>query len=158
MAYYSNIEFSIPVPATNDGSTTRFPTVGFFYGNSSASPNLNIAEYARLRSPAGEATGRNIYSFLMLRGVVLKEGIGAPCSGFQSKFCLDDVYSSVTSTTFPVKSTDTYAYRAFPTVTSDPENILISYAVRLAGSIRFQLATNGTIFKPLSVKGTYLFV
>ena len=94
----------------------------------------------------------------MLRGVVLKEGEDAPCSGFQCKFCLDDVYSSVTLSTISANSTSAYAYRAFPIVTSNPDNILISYIVRTAGSIRFQLALNGTVFKPLSVKGTYLFV
>lgn len=158
MSYYSNIEFSIPSPALSDGTIPRFPTVGYFYGNSSESPSVNIAEYARIKSPAGESTGRDIYSFLMLKGVVFKDDEGTPCSGFQCKFCLDEVYSSLISSTTPVKSSDSYAYRAFPIVTSDSNNILISYVIRANGSIRLQLALNGTLFKPLSVKGTYLFV
>lgn len=160
MSYYPNIEFNIPFPANTDGTVSRFPAMGYYYSNSNSFPSINSSEYASLKSPGGSVQGRNFYSFLYLKGAAYKEGqVGDPVSGYTCKFCLDSVYSPLTTTSLSQRSNDAVATNIFPTITNAPENAYISYTIRVgAGSIRFLLQTQGTSIKPFHTKGIYLFI
>lgn len=170
MSYYDNVEFQIPLPASDNGENSQFPAMGQFTGKStdpSQSSPINSPS-ALLTPPSGLPNNeRGPYNYTYIKGIVYYGGGSLVAQPFEIRNFHDYPYSPTISNLLQISNGDVDAFEDYTNLTdSNNENALLISQVRLTHLNKIltisgytdlgDTLVNAGVF--LTIKGTYLFL